>query len=409
MSQWWGCPPVVLLDLLATEEYGQLMSECLEGNCSDSAQLDSSGSIQELQEHMNNTAVSVFFGTGQTNGGWEKQRRIQGFESRSVAADRTKAITKRRGVPAVLAQNEVLCAHLIECVQEMYGSGAALGKGQEFGWKHVNEKVAELFYKEDAEIFAWLSNANNATHTKSLYLQQLTLSEAAVACIDAAISPYELEKVRWNILVTQLVQKGLIEELLDLEYLVRESYCILRGFHKTIRRKRKRLTTGQLLPVPPPAAEIRALGKAMLFREDSNNELTEPQFLQYLENPHWIYGGKELTTTKSVTNGKKRMEIAGSASIRAFNPRLQLIRQVKTLVDEGILHPKESPVKLFFCEHGDASPVLTWYSLYSKCNFSSGYFSLIHCVIYAIGRSSFSVLACSVRPQPSTVTAILQK
>jgi hypothetical protein len=59
--------------------------------------------------------------------------------------------------------------------------------------------------------------------------------------------------------------------------------------------------------MPPPSAEnIRSAGKAMIFREDPARPRTDQQYLDHLDDSNFIYGGGNVTTTKTVTNGKKR-------------------------------------------------------------------------------------------------------
>jgi hypothetical protein len=357
----WGPPAVIMSDLLGTKEFQPLFEE---GVCSSEVgpshcSASSGDVVDEIQQRLNDGAKVAFYGTGQTNEGWERQRRIVGYEQRSVAAARTSEVRARRKVPTILSNNIALIEHLIDHVHQNYGSGAHLGRGQEKGWKDVNAEVANL-YTDNFEIYTWLNNPDNATHSKTIYLQQLCLSEDALAFIDKIIAPYSIEKVKWENVVLQLQENQLVFEMDDLEYLVSQNYFILRGINKIIRRKRERLTTGDLVPIPPCAEDIRSDGKVMIFKEDPTRPLTDEQYLAHLDNPDFIYGGMDVTTQKSVTNGKKRFKIESATHLRVFNPRLQLIGQVKRLYDKGILQPKETHTKLYFYDYGDSSPVLQW-------------------------------------------------
>jgi hypothetical protein len=121
LKRCWGLPSVIVADLASTPEFQPVFKQSLVGT---SAQYECNAvearqaALEEIQQRMDDVSLLTFFGTGQSNEGWEKKRRLHGFESRSAAVERTKNVKQRRAPPNLLAGNELLCERIINHVTE---------------------------------------------------------------------------------------------------------------------------------------------------------------------------------------------------------------------------------------------------------------------------------------------------
>jgi len=374
LNEIYGSAPNFLLQYLSTPTGKDLLADCVDkpvtalvNEVSQQCNQRSTDVMSELQQHYNEIGPTMLMGTGLSNAKYAKVRNMMAFEPRSQARARTQGKDyRRRDVPAILGTNKELQQQLINYVLEHHKSGCNIGRGKAVSWGKIIGEIADEHYTNDniqhAAIHAWLSDPLNGTHVKTIYLSQLSLSKEALNFIDSEVAPFKLHKIPWQTVATKLLESNLVVNHPDLAYLVQENYLMARKLVQIVRRRRLQFSDGQPYPALPPPNDARQVIKAMLYYDQPGKPLLDDgAFFAHLAQHDFIYAGKRVEVTKSVSTGKTRIDTSERTTIRVFNLRLQLMKRVKYLVDRGMLTPDPLKVtKLYFGDWADVSPVLTW-------------------------------------------------
>ena len=252
------------------------------------------------------------------------------------------------------------------------------------------------------ELKEWLLKPDNATHLKTLYLEQISLDTKALETVDihllqksveVAFTPPDAQKKKkkkrsrvyyedhkfelsvaervklvnalpkddtWKHLSCKLRDASLLPDLYDLDYLLREHYKHARGLAIRHRRLRKELFPGVRMPTLPP---VRRTAERLITREVEDTDakpLTDPEIETLLDKNQVFIGHVQDMTMEVSSDKKKKVLLKRTVPLRLLDPRVQLISLLRTLIDRKILIPNAPEIDIEFADWFDGSTSLSW-------------------------------------------------
>jgi predicted SpoU family rRNA methylase len=285
--------------------------------------------LTEINENFQSIAVQLLKGTRTSHATYNEHRFLESFESQIDANKRKKLIgTHRRTVPKYMD-----CKEIVDLLKTLVdNSGGGYKVQTERLWTSIAQQMAKTFENKDQRITKTLQQNNANQLVKEIYIKRSELFNRLNEIKEVIIAYGGIEEVDsknyWQQICSQLTFNQLDATWL-LQQVCKYTFPQYSPTKRAIRRRQKRLSTGQLMPTKPVISIVKKQLHELLFgklQSDGKPEYSDEELIQLFEKGKLYIGYEEVLYSYS-NKLKRNIDFP----VRIMDIRTLLIQKVISL------------------------------------------------------------------------------